>query len=286
MAEPLRKLPSGPESEPAPSADPFRYGSRRVTRRLPNGRVVEQEVPLTADDLLDPQLGDEVPQSDPHQELAGDLADRLKRRFAGRDDVKVVADMKMLWGIPGLKEPSPDIAVIPGVRKKLDLERTSFDVVKEGARPCLVIEVVSSTDAETRRNDYEKKVAIYQQARIPEYLILDPPAPATKGRLLLTGYRLGPGGRYRKIEPNEEGRLLSETASLLFGVADDGQTVEVLDAVTGEPLLSSQELETSSREANQRAAREAAGRRDAEERAAAAEAELARLRAELERRAG
>ena len=65
---------------------------------------------VLADDLLDPQLGDEVPQSDPYQELAGDLADRLKRRYAGRDDVKVAADMKMLWGIPGLPEPSPDSA--------------------------------------------------------------------------------------------------------------------------------------------------------------------------------
>jgi Uma2 family endonuclease len=282
MAEPLRKLPAGRESEP--SDDPFRYGCRWVSRRLPNGKVVEHQVPLTAEDLLDPQLGDEVPQSDPHHELTGDLDDRLKRRFAAREDVKVAADLKMLWGIPGLPEPSPDIAVIPGVRKKHDEERTSFDVVREGTRPCLVIEVVSSTDAETRRNDYEKKVAIYQQAKIPEYLILDPPSPATKGRLVLTGYRLGPAGRYRKIEPDSEGRLLSQTTSLLFGVAEDGRTLRLVDADTGELLLSSIELEqklareaAARKEAEQLAAREAAARREAE-------AELARLQAELERR--
>ena len=263
MAEPLRKLPADREPETAPSDDPFRYGSRWVRRRLPNGKVVEQQVPLTAENLLDPQLGDEVPQSDPHHEWTGVLDDLLTRHFASYEGIKVAADLKMLWGIPGVPEPSPDIAVIPGVRKKYDEQRTSFDVVREGTRPCLVIEVVSSTDAETRRNDYEKKVAIYQRVGIPEYIILDPPTPATKERLVLTGYRLGPAGRYQRIEPDHEGRLLSETTSLLFGVAEDGRTLRVVDAVTGETLRTKSELEAALE---------------------AAEAEIGRLRAELERR--
>lgn len=254
MAEPLRKLPASRED--APNDDPFRYGSRWVRRRLPNGKVVEQQVPLTADDLLDPQLGDEVPQSQLHYKEAEILHDLLDRHFASREDVLVSGDLKMLWGIPGLKEPSPDVAVILGVRRKFDPERTSFDVIKEGTRPCLVLEVVSSTDAETRSNDYEKKVDIYQRAGIPEYLILDPPTRATQNRLLLTGYRMAPDGRYRKIAPDREGRLLSETTGVLFGVAQDGRTLRVFDAVTGERLLTSSELE----------------------------AELARLRAELGRR--
>ena len=53
------------------------------------------------------------------------------------------------------------------------------------------------------------------------------------------------------------------------GVSEDGQTLRVIDAATGERLLASLE--------------EKEGRRAAEERAEAAEAELARLRAELER---
>jgi Uma2 family endonuclease len=305
MAEPLRKPPAGRESETAPREDPFRYGWRWRSRRLPNGKVVEEQIPLTAEDLLDPQLGDEVPQSDPHVGEFLDLGDTLRRRYASREDVFVACDLKMLWGLPGVPEPSPDLAVIPGVRKKEDPKRTSFDVVEEGARPCLILEIVSSTDEKTRRNDYEKKVDIYQKVGIPEYLILDPPTPATRGRLVLTGYRLGPDGRYQRIEPDREGRLLSETTDLLFGVADDGRTLRMVDAVTGEPLLTSRELELQvTREAAARqkaerlAAREAAARqaeakarREAEQLAAReasarreAEAELARLRAELERR--
>ena len=62
--------------------------------------------------------------------------------------------------------------------------------------------MVSSRDAKTRRNDYEKKVPIYERAGIPEYLIVDPPTRFTQDRLLLTGYRLGEDGRYRRIEPD------------------------------------------------------------------------------------
>ena len=180
--------------------------------------------------------------------------------------------LNLIWGIRGLPGPSPDVAVIPGVRRKRDPQRTVFDVVREGTRPSLVIEIVSSTDAEIRANDYEKKVEIYQRAGIPEYLILDPPTAFTQGRLLLTGYRLGSKGRYKKIAPDRQGRLLSETTGLLFGAADDGRTIRIFQAASGEPLLTPLELE--------------AIQRTAEERAQAAEAEIARLRTEMERRGG
>jgi colicin import membrane protein len=298
MAEPVRKMPADREPESAPpSADPFRYGWRWRSVRLPSGEVVEQQIPLTVEDLLDPQLGDEVPQSDPHHELLLVVDELLTRRFASREDVCVASDMKMLWGIPGFKEPSPDIAVIRGVRRKRDPERTVFDIVKEGTRPCLVIEIVSATDAEVRRNDYERKVKIYERAGIPEYIILDPPTSFTKGRLLVTGYRLGSDGRYHPIEPDREGRLLSATTGLLFGVAEDGRTIRIVDAATGEPLATPIELEEIGKAVLERAAREAEARaheaearQAAEERAAreaearqAAEAELARLQSELER---
>jgi len=232
MAEPVRKLP------PVGEADPFRYGTRWRRVRLPNGQVTEQSIPLTPEDLLDPELGDEVTQSGPHFNFLLLLANLLRGHFESRDDVLVAGDMKIFWGIPGLPNPAPDIAVIPGVRRRDDPDRGSFDVVKEGARPSLIIEVVSSLDSEVRRNDYEKKVEIYRRAGVPEYLILDPPTSATKGLLLLTGYRLGNDGRYRRIEPDSEGRLLSKTTGLGFGVEGDGKTLAILNAETGERLSS------------------------------------------------
>ena len=151
MGEPARKLPADWEPDTAPeAADPFRYGWRWQTVRLPNGKVTEQQIPLTAEDLLDPQLGDEVPQSDAHDDFLHWLKDLLRRHYRSREDVKVAGDIKILWGIPGLKDPSPDIAIIPGIRRKFDMDRTSFDVTEEGVRPCLIIEVVSATDSAVR----------------------------------------------------------------------------------------------------------------------------------------
>jgi colicin import membrane protein len=282
MADPVRKQPAGGVLDD----DPFFYGSRWISVRLPDGRLVDQQIPLTPDDLLDPQLGDQVTQSNRHSKMARRLVNLLEEHFDSRQDVHIVNDVKMLWGIPKLSEPSPDIAVIQGVWSD-DEDWDSFDVQREGARPCLILEVVSSKDAATRRNDYEKKVEIYERAGVPEYLIYDPPTPVTRGRLLLTGHRLGADGRYRSIEPDDRGFLLSETTGLLFGIARDGRTPLVVDAATGKRLLTGKERarkEAHARKAAEERARAAEERaRNEAEARKAAEAELARLRAELER---
>ncbi|MBW8875593.1 MAG: Uma2 family endonuclease [Acidobacteria bacterium] len=281
MGEPARKLPADWETETASeNADPFRYGWRWRSVRLPNGKVIDEQIPLTAEDLLDPQPGDEVGQSQAHWELLFLLARILDQYYELRDDVTLVVDLKMFWGIPGSPRSSPDLSVVPGVREKFDQERRSFDVAKEGVRPCLIVEVVSSEDPEIRGNDYVKKVETYQQAGIPEYLLLDPPTSFTSGRLLLTGYRLGPDGTYQQIQPDSQGQLLSETTGLLFGVEEDGQALLVFEALTGRRLLDpkvERALETQARKAaEEQAAREAEARK-------AAEAEIVKLRAELEK---
>lgn len=263
----------------SPKDDPFFYGTRWTTVKLPDGSIVDR-IPLTLDDLLDPQLDDEIPQSTRHSRLTLDLLNLLERYFAPREDVKVVGDLKMLWGIPGLPGPSPDVAVIPGVWSD-DEGWEVFDVQREGTRPCLIIEVVSSLDAETRRLDYERKVLVYERAGIQEYLIYDPPSSHTQDRLLLTGYRLGADGRYGRIEPGYRGLLRSETTGLLFGVAEDGRKPLVMKKeVPGKRLLT---WEGAAEEAKKRArAAEEQARSEIEAREAMA-AEIARLRVELER---
>ncbi len=276
MAEPLRKMPADWENEPSsPSADPFRYGWRIRRVRLPSGEETEQQIPLTPEDLLDPQLGDVVVQGGKHFWEVDRLADLLDRYFGSRDDVYVAGDMKMLWGIPDMPEPAPDVAVIFGVRDK-HADRESFDCVQEGTRPSLIIEIVSSKDSEVRRNDYEHKVGIYERAEIPEYILLDPPGRKTNQRYVLSGYRLGTDRKYRPMEPDAQGFLRSETTKLLFRVVEGGLDFEVVDAVTGERLLDSPEVEAAWKE-------EIELRKAAEARAEAAEVEIARLRAELER---
>jgi hypothetical protein len=70
-AEPLHNLPAEADD------DPFRYGWRLQRVRLPNGEEDVVEVPLTVEDLLDPQLEDKVPQSGPHFSAALLLAATL-----------------------------------------------------------------------------------------------------------------------------------------------------------------------------------------------------------------
>ncbi len=260
MADPLRKAPADE------ILDPFRYGSRRKRVRLPGGEVVNQEIPLTPEDLLDPQPGDEVTQSDPHAQVVTTLHDLLKRRFEWVQDVVVLFDMKIEWGAPGLPNPSPDLAVVRGVPKRDG--RSIYRVAEEGELPSLIIEVVSYSDAAMYQNDHKVKVELYQRVGIPEYLIIDPPFPP-RDPLALTGYRLAPDGRYRRIGADSRGRIQSETTRLFFAPSEDGRTVRVGDGETGEWLLTAGE--------------EQAARKAAEERARAAEAENARLRTELER---
>jgi Uma2 family endonuclease len=274
MADPLRKMPV--DEEP----DPFRYGSRWKRIRLPNGDAIDQEIPLTPEDLLDPQPGDEVTQSDPHAQVVTTLHELLKRRFERVQDVVVLFDMKISWGIPGLPNPSPDIAVVRGVAKREG--RSIYKVPEEGVLPCLIIEVVSYSDAEMYQNDHKVKVDLYQRVGIPEYLIVDPPFPPEEP-LVLTGYRMGADRRYRRIEPDSQGRIHSETTNLFFAASEDQRTIRVGDAKTGEWLLTGSEEQAARKAAEERAVREAEVRKAAEERAREAEAENARLRAELER---
>jgi hypothetical protein len=148
--------------------------------------------------------------------------------------------------------------------------RSIYRVSEEGALPSLIIEVVSYSDSAMYQNDHKVKVELYQRVGIPEYLIVDPPF-SPKAPLALTGYRLGPDRRYRRIDPDARGRLHSETTQLFFAPSEDRRTIRVGTAGNdgaGEWLLTGSE--------------EQAARKAAEERARKAEAENARLRAELE----
>jgi colicin import membrane protein len=59
-----RRPPS--KSQPPPGPDPFRYGWRYVRVTRPDGTVVLDRVPLTLEDVLHPEVGDIILQSDPH----------------------------------------------------------------------------------------------------------------------------------------------------------------------------------------------------------------------------
>lgn len=238
----------------------FRLGWRYRTMVLPDGDSELQEEPLTEVDLLDPRLGDHILHSSWHTLTVHRLYEALSWRYKDRSDILVSSQLKMIWGIPGLPNPSPDLVLIPGVRDK-DRIRNDFRVEDQGTQPALVLEVVSD-EPEHWRADHEKKVGIYERVGVPEYLVIDP--PYTPSGCRLTGYRLNKAGRYDPIPPDSQGRILSVTTGLWFAPA--GGTIDLIDAETGGRLLTDSEALERSNEALERS-----------------EKEIARLRAELER---
>jgi Uma2 family endonuclease len=239
----------------------------------PDGRFALVELPLTRELYLNPRIGDKLTQGELHGDVMADLKGLLGRHFKPQRDVKVLMDMKHTFG-RGLYAPGPDISIVRGVRdpeRKLD----SFNVVKEGVSPSLLIEIISPLDPRVREMDEVDKYQFYQQVGIPEYLMVDPPRKSNEHRFQLKGHRLVEG-RYQPIAPDAQGRLLSETTGLWFGVSADGQQIEVFDARTGERLLTPEEIQEGRQAAEEKVARETAARK-------LAEAELERLRAEIER---
>lgn len=232
----------------------FPFGWRTVAERQPDGSVRYIDLALTQADFLDPQVGDHLVQSDAHLKLMLSLIDRFEQHYLHDPTVGVFGDLKMRWGIPGVKEPAPDLAIVPNLTDK-EKPRSSFDVLLEGTRPCLVVEIVSPQYP----GDDTTKVDIYTRVGIPEYIIINPHFEKRAGEIELTGYRLV-DGRRQQIRPDARGRLFSETTNIWFELDERKRKLHLADARTGKRLLTHAEER---------------------ERAEAAEAEIARLRALL-----
>lgn len=231
-----------------------------------DGRFEPRVFPLTPEAFLDPRIGDTMVQGNPHGIASLELYELLRRHFLPRQDVLVLHDVKHL--LEPRRGPAPDVSVILGAQN-IDRNLESYNLAKIGIVPSLIIEVVSPSDSRIRRVDEEEKVGLYARVGVAEYILEDMPRPATGWRYRLRGYRLDGERRYRDIVPDSQGRLLSRTTGLLFGVSPQGDRIEVTVAATGERILYPIE--------------EKEARMAAEERATAAEAEVDRLRREIER---
>ncbi len=248
---------------PLAEEEEFPHGWRRITETLPDGSVRYHDIPLTPEDFLNPQPGDQMPQSPEHAKELMELYCKLVRHFAGNPRVEVLSDVKMRWGTPGLKEPFPDIAIIPDIRDREKIG-SSFDVVEQGTRPCLIIEIMSPNYS----GDDTHKVDIYEKAGVHEYLILNHHPEDKSIPFELTGYHMV-RGRYRPMVPDRNGRLSSKTTGIWFSLGEGGREMVLTNADTGEQLLPNVEEYYAHLEAVARADR--------------AEAEIRRLRAELAR---
>ncbi len=202
--------------------------------------------------------GKPMGETEKHILLIVNTVTALRLHFQDRADVYVCGNNFVYWeeGNPKARV-APDTYVVFGVDRSI---RDSYMAWKEGGRlPEVVFEF---TSRKTRREDLGRKLHIYQDLmKVPEYFLFDP----TQDYLTpaLQGFRLK-RGLYTRIEGEDQ--LHSE--SLNLDLEAQGVNLRFYDSESGKLLPFAEDL---ARTAEQEAAR-----------AEAAEAELKRLRAELD----
>ena len=206
-------------------------------------------IPLQRDIHYPESDGEPMAETEIHLDVTIDLIQGLRRRYRNDPEVYVVGNM-FLYYIQGDPRAvvSPDVFLVRGVPKTP--RRRIYKLWEEGEAPTLVIEVTSDS---TRDEDIGKKKAVYERLGVEEYFLFDPLGDYLKPSL--QGYRLA-GDRYQRIAAEPDGSLRSLTTGLILRLEADSR-LRMVDAETGEPLLSDSEIA---------------------DRLEAAEAELARLR--------
>jgi Uma2 family endonuclease len=204
-----------------------------------------------------------TPQFNSTRDFSASLEAELRRR----DHPLFVAGILpiLYYPIPGgrREQLAPDILVAPVQLH----DRSSYQVDREGAPPSFVLEVVSP---ESATRDLEVKPPRYERMGVREYALFAP--EAADGTIVmrpqLQGYRLDAGrGEFVEWKTDLAGRLYSEVLDLWLVVRDGELRAQRTD---GTWLLTFEEAE---------AARQSLA--DSERQL---EEEVARLRAELERR--
>ena len=280
---PIRNL--RPPTTEVAEADPFRYGWRFVYRKQPDGTLVEEQVPLTLEDLLFPEEGDFIVQTVGHNQDCAYLMLVLKARLADDPSAVVISDCRVAWDVPGLKPLGTDVAVFFGLHGYEDWG--TLDVAKEGAIPALVIEV---TSPDTRKNDVGIKKDFYHRAGVPQYVIVDVRSRKKDGRQLrLTSYRHTPAG-YEPVASDDRGWVWLDSIGIWLGSAEgravcyDGETAAEIGDYTSvcQALALAEEQAASNARAlavaEEQAAANARARAEAEARIRELEEELRGLR--------
>lgn len=93
-----------PEKPPATAeahAAQFPYGWRYVERELPAGGVAWEQVPLTLEDVLHPQEGDQATHSDLHQRFCVYLYTVFQALLAAVEGAVVLHDVRVAWAAAG-----------------------------------------------------------------------------------------------------------------------------------------------------------------------------------------
>ncbi len=202
------------------------------------------------------------------------LQEVLRERYRGRTDVYVGGNMFIYFTEGDPRDVvCPDAFVAFGTRP--DQRRTWKTWEEGGLFPQVVFELVSD---DSKSRDLISKRGLYEVLGVQDYLVYDPTGEALTAPRLRGWSRRG--GVLAPMEP-ERGAAAHRLRSDALGVwvEEHPQGLRLIDANTGERLLFADELA----EARQRAETLLEVERGEKE---AAQAEIQRLRAEIERLKG
>ncbi|MCY7374449.1 MAG: Uma2 family endonuclease [Pyrinomonadaceae bacterium] len=219
-----------------------------------NLRTSKTNYAFTDGEIFYPESdGEPMAETDKHRNLLFELVEGLKRFYAEDDEVYVTGNL-LFYFIEGVPEEcvAPDVMVCFGVPKG---DRRIYKLWEEKVTPSVVIELASLS---TFKKDRTDKRELYESLGIKEYFIYNPDYPKTLPPLV--GYRLN-NGEYEKLRV-ENDRVFSEILGL--ELVDTGDTLRLFNSPTNNFLPNFAELAS------------------AEGRARTAEAEIKRLKAELE----
>jgi Uma2 family endonuclease len=196
----------------APAPEPFVHGWRFVERVEPDGAVTVEQEPLTAEEALHPQEGDQVTESTLHDLWRGYLRDVFRAQVAGDPTIAVFSNVRVEWGTADIPPYGPDVAVMTGVRQQR--EWRTFDIAREAANPALIIEITSPSTATADRST---KLDAYERGGVATYVIVDAVGQRGRQHVRLVGFQLADGG-YDVAQPDQRGWLWLAPVRVWLGI--------------------------------------------------------------------
>jgi Uma2 family endonuclease len=212
------------------SQDPFFYGFRDVWVEREGKRSLEQ-VPLTREDVLHPQMEDHVNQGNYHVELCTYLYTILKAFLEREKGMVVLYDVQVNWHNPRMRWHVPDIIVLAGVHTH---PTASYSQAEHGGSPLFIIEVTSpatrSTDMPPDEGDTAgtSKFIHYATVGVPLYIIIDAARREWGEAPDLFAYALTNDGEYAALPLDARGWVWVAAVQLWLGI--EGEQVAWYDA--------------------------------------------------------
>ena len=160
------------------------------------------------------------------------LFQALEDFFRSRPDVYVAMNMNWYWerGNPKARR-APDVMVIPRIGHKVRNSIRSWN--EGGAVPTVCFEMASK---KTWKKSLGAVKADYEANGVKEYFIFDPRFQFLEEPLI--GFRLQ-RGRYVQLASDLDGGMVSQQLNVC--IVPEGEYLRLIDAVTGERVLTKDE---------------------------------------------